>query len=336
MHIGYIAIIIALLGGLWFVSDQKGDLETERDLLVSDREALVDELTQTQEEYASTTETLGTLIATLEGDLEATLGENAKKDQEISDTITVLQGVQTNLERSQEVRTQLEEELTEEKAKIGILSDTVSSINSVVGDLNKLATTDEELLQKYSKVYFLNEHYIPENLVQVEDEYKYNIERRYWFHRDAYPHLKQMMDDAKADDVELLVISAYRSFWTQSALKDAYTVQYGEGANTFSADQGYSEHQLGTAVDFTNREIGGFDGFEGTLEYFWLLSNGYKYGFVLSYPPNNAYYIFEPWHWRFVGVELATHLRDNGKFFYDEEQRIIDGFLINIFDPVEE
>jgi D-alanyl-D-alanine carboxypeptidase len=87
-------------------------------------------------------------------------------------------------------------------------------------------------------------------------------------------------------------------------LKSQYRVTYGAGtANSFSADQGYSEHQLGTTVDFTTPKVGGtLTGFDKTDSYKWLQNNAYKYGFILSYPSSNGYYIFEPWHWRFVGL----------------------------------
>jgi D-alanyl-D-alanine carboxypeptidase len=63
------------------------------------------------------------------------------------------------------------------------------------------------------------------------------------------------------------------------------------------------------------------------------LANAYKYGFTLSYPKGNTSYVFEPWHWRFVGVKLATDLHNQGKNFYDLDQRSIDAYLVNFFDP---
>ena len=53
---------------------------------------------------------------------------------------------------------------------------------------------------------------------------------------------------------------------------------------------------------------------------------------MLSYPKNNAYYIFEPWHWRFVGQDLAKDLQTDGLFFYDLDQRQLDEYLISFFD----
>jgi D-alanyl-D-alanine carboxypeptidase len=132
---------------------------------------------------------------------------------------------------------------------------------------------------------------------------------------------------------ELRIISGYRSFHEQSSLKNAYTVTYGSGANSFSADQGYSEHQLGTTVDFTTSSLGSnFTKFDESKAFTWLKENAYKFGFILSYPERNGYYIYEPWHWRFVGVKLSAYLHTNNKHFYDLDQREIDSYLISIFD----
>ena len=110
-------------------------------------------------------------------------------------------------------------------------------------------------------------------------------------------------------------------------------MSYGSGANKFSADQGYSEHQLGTTIDFTTLKTrNNFSAFKSTDAYIWLTDNAYKYGFVLSYPETNGYYVFEPWHWRFVGVKLAKRLYDDKIYFYDLSQREIDEYLVSIFD----
>ena len=87
------------------------------------------------------------------------------------------------------------------------------------------------------------------------------------------------------------------------------------------------------AVDFATPATGtGFAGFDKTPEYAWLLANAYKYGFEISYPQSNTYYEFEPWHWRFVGVALATTLHSRNEYFYDMDQREIDTYLADIFD----
>ena len=148
------------------------------------------------------------------------------------------------------------------------------------------------------------------------------------------PYLENLLKAAASDSVSLLVLSAYRSFCTQAALKTGYKVVYGTtAANKFSADQGYSEHQLGSTVDFTTQTGGEtLSGFDKTKSYEWLNQNAYKYGFILSYPKGNKFYQFEPWHWRFVGVELATKIHSENKNFYDMDQREINDFLVKIFD----
>ena len=214
------------------------------------------------------------------------------------------------------------------------LKDTSAQIATTVGTLEKLSKTDRELLKKYSKVYFLNENYIPLDLTLIEPKYLFNVTSKLQFHTSAYPYLTQLLDTATQNNLKLQIISAYRSFGTQEALKSNYKVIYGAGtANQFSADQGYSEHQLGTTVDFTTPTVGAsFAHFDEQAEYSWLAGNAYLFGFVLSYPKNNGYYVYEPWHWRFVGKALAKKLHDENKNFYDLDQREIDTYLAKIFD----
>jgi zinc D-Ala-D-Ala carboxypeptidase len=220
------------------------------------------------------------------------------------------------------------------ETKVGGVEQTVGSISGAVGTLQKLSQIDAELLKKYSKIYFMNENYVPAHLIDIQEDYLYNVSDAQKFLTEAWPYLKNMLDAAKVGGKELYVKSAYRSFSEQQTLKSTYTVVYGAGtANSFSADQGYSEHQLGTTVDFVAVEQDGkLAGFDDTEQYQWLLSNAHRFGFILSYPKGNAYYIYEPWHWRFVGVKLAILLHNNKLSFYDIDQREIDAYLINIFD----
>ncbi len=243
--------------------------------------------------------------------------------------------IQEDIAKTETSLTQaLSEEAKNRQQQLSGVQSEVGNITGTVTTLEKLSKTDPELLQKYSKVFFLNEHFAPAKLVEIPEEYKYYESRTYQLHDKVWPYLSTMMNSAKAGGVELYVYSAYRSYNTQEALKGQYTVTYGAGtANQFSADQGYSEHQLGTTVDLITTGIGGtLEGFKGTSAYGWLKQNAHKFGFTLSYPEQNGYYIFEPWHWRFVGVELATYLKNTGQSFYDMDQRDIDEYLVNIFD----
>lgn len=222
----------------------------------------------------------------------------------------------------------------EQRGIIDSFQGQISNIGHTVGRLEKLSQTDPELLMKYSKVYFLNENYVPAKLTDIDKQYIYNGSSNYLIHADVWLFLKKLLENAHSSDVELLITSAFRSFDTQSSLKSQYKVVYGAGtANQFSAEQGYSEHQLGTTVDFTTPAVGGvFANFKADPAHEWLEKNAYKYGFILSYPEGNSYYMSEPWHWRFVGMALADMLHKEGKYFYDLDQREIDPYLINIFD----
>ncbi|MFA7252537.1 MAG: D-alanyl-D-alanine carboxypeptidase family protein [Candidatus Paceibacterota bacterium] len=229
---------------------------------------------------------------------------------------------------------ELAQRLKDQQNQTEEFADTIDDIAGTVNTLEKLSKTDQELLQKYSKVYFLSDNYIPLRLKDIDQNYLAINYKNLQFHASALKYLEDMFDDAEDDGMSLQIVSAYRSFGTQSALKTNYLVTYGSGANQFSADQGYSEHQLGTALDITtaNQLPVLATTFENTPAFKWLESNAYKYGFVLSYPKGNAYYQYEPWHWRFVGIKLATRLHRDGLNFSDMDQRDIDKYLVNIFD----
>lgn len=220
------------------------------------------------------------------------------------------------------------------KSQVGGVQQSVGVIGGAVGNLQKLVAVDPEILKKYSKVYFMSENYTPAHLTVIPNEYVYSNTRQERFLTEAWPHLKALLDDAKAQNQQIYIKSAFRSFAEQKSLKSAYSVTYGAGtANTFSADQGYSEHQLGTTLDVIASGLGGkLDGFDKTSQFTWMQANAYKYGFILSYPKGNKYYTYEPWHWRYVGVKLALYLYTNNLNYYDMDQRDIDTYLADVFD----
>ena len=78
-------------------------------------------------------------------------------------------------------------------------------------------------------------------------------------------------------------------------------------ALVYSAKKGHSEHQLGLAVDLNTTQ----NSFEKTKQYKWLKQNSYKYGFIERYPKGKEFitgYAFEPWHYRYLGVDIATKI----------------------------
>lgn len=267
-------------------------------------------------------------VTLLENSLASTSAALATTTQELRETNTSLAQTLTTAEQS------LENKVNEVRSQVGNVEQTVGQVSGSVNTLEKLTKTDPELLQKYSRVFFLNEHYAPEDVIEIPDQYKYIEERNYPIHTRVWPYLQNMLDAAARAGRELYVYSAYRPFEEQAALNEQYTITYGEGtANQFSANQGYSEHQLGTTVDLITTGIDGtLEGFEETDDFQWLQNNAHKYGFVLSYPEGNEYYVYEPWHWRFVGTELATDLHNTDRHFYDLQQREIDEYRANLFE----
>jgi len=237
-----------------------------------------------------------------------------------------------NKNLSQTVQEQLSKNAALE-TQVTDISGMVKDISGTVGTLQKLSQTDKELLQKYSKVYFLSENYIPSRLTGIYKDYLYDpgVEKK--IYAGVEPFLIDMIKAAAQSGIDLKIISAYRSFEEQMSVKTGYKMTYGSGANKFSADQGYSEHQLGTTVDLTTPKLKTLSlQLESDPAYKWLTENAYRFGFVLSYPKGNAYYQYEPWHWRFVGIQLAKRLHDENKYFYDLTQREIDLYLVSIFD----
>ncbi|MCB9810598.1 MAG: D-alanyl-D-alanine carboxypeptidase family protein [Candidatus Nomurabacteria bacterium] len=293
-----IVILVALTGYLFLENSKKTDqilaLNTERDELQISLEKLGFEKTQ----------------------IENTAEELTKE-----------------LTLTKETLQETEDDLRHEKNKNDDFEDQIRSISGTVKDLDKLSKTDEELLQKYSRTYFLNENFIPLKLKQIDDKYILPGKKDQYFHGDAIGFLEDLLDAAKRAGHDIKIVSAYRSFDEQQDLKGQYTQVYGSGSNAFSADQGYSEHQLGTTVDLTDESTNGtYQSFGETEAYKWLVDNAYRYGFILSYPENNEFYIYEPWHWRFVGTDLAGDLHRKNAQFYEWDQRKIDEYLIKIFD----
>ena len=129
--------------------------------------------------------------------------------------------------------------------------------------------------------------------------------------------LSQMFDAAAKDGHALMIGSAYRSAATQDQLFKRYVADAGyETADRYSAHPGHSEHQTGLAVDIstTSQQCYLSECFIGTADGQWLAENAYKYGFALRYIQGKEAitgYNFEPWHYRYVGVDLATALHQS-------------------------
>ena len=174
--------------------------------------------------------------------------------------------------------------------------------NEFYSDPVEITNTDDVnvLVNKYNK---LPSNYEAKDLVELSKDYS---SRGHLLKKVAADAVMKMIDAAKADGLNLIVISGYRTESTQSGLYNNSVKKNGnEHALIYSAKPGYSEHQLGLAVDLNDTE----ERFDQTKEYKWLKANSYKYGFIERYPKGKEYitgYGYEPWHYRYLGVDLAT------------------------------
>lgn len=130
--------------------------------------------------------------------------------------------------------------------------------------------------------------------------------------------LTQLFGGAKDAGFNLMVASGYRSYNYQLNLYNGYVSSIGQAqADKTSARPGYSEHQTGLSVDVepTTRKCE-LDTCFGTMpEGQWVAANAYKYGFIIRYPSDKVSvtgYEYEPWHVRYVGVDLATEMHNKG------------------------
>lgn len=141
----------------------------------------------------------------------------------------------------------------------------------------------------------------------------------------------EMQKAAAADGVTVWMQSGYRSVKYQTSLYERKTKYYlDKGCDNATAREkaaavvnppGYSEHNCGLAADLNSPEHTGLDeGFEKTAAFRWLCEHAGDYGFILRYPKDaedKTEIIYEPWHWRYVGVENAAKINASGLCFED-------------------
>ncbi len=168
-----------------------------------------------------------------------------------------------------------------------------------------------------NKYYKLDKNYVPDDLVTIESKYGNTRQMK----KEAYEAFKIMFEAAKKDGLHFYIASPYRSYSYQQTLYNNYVKSDGKkNADTYSARPGYSEHQTGLAVDLMATGTTTLNEFGGTKEYEWLIKNAHKYGFILRYPKDKediTGYIYEPWHYRYLGVDIATKVYESG-LTYDE------------------
>jgi len=169
------------------------------------------------------------------------------------------------------------------------------------------------LMNKYLK---LDEDYEPDDLEEISSEFfingNYYVRK---LRKDAKESFEKLCIDALKDGYNIYGQSAYRPYEMQKKLYDSAVSLGGiEYADSDTARPGHSEHQTGLAIDVSSTKNGNMMNFENTPSFTWMKENAHKYGFILRYTKgyeNIHGYIYEPWHYRYVGIEVATDMYDN-------------------------
>ncbi len=161
----------------------------------------------------------------------------------------------------------------------------------------------------------LSADYVPDNLVMPNVEfYSPGDHEKNYMEETAARALEQMFEGAKQDGITLVAVSGYRSYNRQEVLYGNALSQHGDHQMCV-AHAGASEHQTGLVMD-----VVGTSGhlltqsFGGTPEGIWVAENCHKYGFIVRYLEGKEHItgvIYEPWHLRYVGEELATYCYTN-------------------------
>lgn len=188
-------------------------------------------------------------------------------------------------------------------------------------------TDTSSLLLIANKKYKLPEGYIPEDLVDAGIPCTNGSAT---MRAEAAEQLQKMYADALKDGVSLAISSAYRSEQYQATLYNGYVASYGQAeADSISSRPGYSDHQTGLAADFVEGGSSDFtDAFENTSSGQWLMTHAHLYGFIMRYPNGKQAvtgYDYEPWHYRYIGIENAEALYSTSPDETFEEYYQIDG-----------
>jgi zinc D-Ala-D-Ala carboxypeptidase len=159
--------------------------------------------------------------------------------------------------------------------------------------------------------------YIPSDLVYPNVKFSFSdkIDKRK-MRKEAAEALESLFAAAKKDKIELAAVSGYRSYNTQKSLFAHYVkVQGLERASQVSAKEGHSEHQTGLTMDVSSASAKFLleEHFGDTKEGKWLAEHAHEHGFIIRYPEGKEKetgYAYEPWHIRYVGVDVATEIEE--------------------------
>lgn len=202
--------------------------------------------------------------------------------------------------------------LTEVIALVNVHRDQDYYENMEVTDTSKGNTM---LVNKYNS---LSKDYEVEDLKTISKTYSYGDNKK--LNKEAYDAFISLADDAKKEGYTILIVSSYRTYQDQEDVWKDYKASFGtKKADAYAARAGSSEHETGLAIDVADYNDKN-DKFEATESFKWMQTNAHKYGYILRYPKgkeNITGYSYEAWHYRYVGIDTATKVYNEG-ITYDE------------------
>ncbi len=191
------------------------------------------------------------------------------------------------------------------EVNVGLYRDYYININETDTSLDNIV-----LVNKYN---CLKSDYIPDDLEEISN--LYNLGQHNMLRKEAKNMFEIMANDALNDNIKLFNISAFRNYNYQEYIYNYNIMHKGfELTEKYVARAGCSEHQSGLSLDINSVN----NSFKDTNEYKWLINNSYKYGFILRYPKEKERitgFSFEPWHFRYVGKEVALIIKDENITF---------------------
>ncbi len=200
----------------------------------------------------------------------------------------------------------------------------------------ELLTTSEYIVLA-NKQALLDEEYVPADLVKDLDCRKISYDP-IQMREAAADALKALFDAAEADDIYLYAHSGYRSYKTQKTMYYNRLKKNNGVDDGVVAVPGSSDHQTGLGIDVINKAGIGkkfTKAFGETKHGKWLAENCWDYGFIIRYQPDKediTEIIYEPWHLRYVGVQVAQYMRDNNlclEEFTEEWQAAVAAYESN-------
>lgn len=163
-----------------------------------------------------------------------------------------------------------------------------------------------------NKYYKLSNSYPNKTLYNIKSECAVRSDIK--LDKTAKDAFEKLCDEAVKEGYKVKGSSGYRSYETQRIIYNNYLkTDKIRDVDTYSARAGHSEHQTGLAIDVYNGDIA-YNKFGSTNDYIWAKDNIHRFGFIIRYKKENEYitgYMDEPWHFRYVGIDVATYIYKN-------------------------